>query len=409
MSKKAAPLLRGWVLRLRELGVSFRMKHHWVGIEKQGESVRVDFLLNDEPVNECYDADFRINCEHRSIYENANSSEMEVSTQVNSDWGVSQSIEGEASADFGFLKASVKGSLGRKYGEGFSNVEGSTETVTVKVTSDAIEDDRIYATVSNYEILEYPVYADNTWQGSVIAVVPKLTGVESLQNTWMGSKSGNARDYISDHEVGNILSYRSEPELPGGAVFFGDGNLEGGGGDTWELSGNATQTWELRFSSQSITQREQSAFQQVSRSAEATVSGGFGPFRASLTGKVSDEYNNEQISTHKTTVREESALMVEFGTIDATILGSKTYTVSPYVYWASNGALVLDYAVSPDVSAGVPSWWEEAYGSSPDLTMNLPWKYDEQKGIGSTNPEVQKEETRDIIRHGERFESSEVR
>jgi hypothetical protein len=366
-------------------------------------------ILNGETydINECYDADFRINCEHRSIYENANSSEMEVSTQVNSDWGVSQSIEGEASADFGFLKASVKGSLGRKYGEGFSNVEGSTETVTVKVTSDAIEDDRIYATVSNYEILEYPVYADNTWQGSVIAVVPKLTGVESLQNTWMGSKSGNARDYISDHEVGNILSYRSEPELPGGAVFFGDGNLEGGGGDTWELSGNATQTWELRFSSQSITQREQSAFQQVSRSAEATVSGGFGPFRASLTGKVSDEYNNEQISTHKTTVREESALMVEFGTIDATILGSKTYTVSPYVYWASNGALVLDYAVSPDVSAGVPSWWEEAYGSSPDLTMNLPWKYDEQKGIGSTNPEVQKEETRDIIFNPLRPEAGE--
>lgn len=348
-------------------------------------------------INKCYDADFRINCEHRSIYENANSSEMEVSTQVNSDWGVSQSIEGEASADFGYVKASVKGSLGRKYGEGFSNVDGSSQTVTVKVTSDAIEDDRIYATVSNYDILEYPVYAQNTRQGSVIAVVPKLTGVESLQNTWMGSKSGNARDYISNHEVGNILSYRSEPELPPGAVFFGDGNLEGGGGDTWELSGNATQTWELRFSSQSISQREQSAFQQVSRSAEATVSGGFGPFRASLTAKVSDEYNNEQISTHKTTVRNESALMVEFGTIDATILGSKTYTVSPYVYWASNGALVLDYAVSPDVSAGVPSWWEEVYGTNPDLTMNLPWKYDNKKGIGSTNPEVQKEETRDII------------
>lgn len=349
-------------------------------------------------INKCFDADFRINCEHRSIYENASSSEMEVSTQVNADWGVSESIEAEAGADFGFIKASVKGSLGRKYGEGFSNIEGSTETVTVKVTSDAIEDDRIYATVSNYDILEYPVYAkDATRQGSVIAVVPKLTGVESLQNTWMGSKSGNARDYISDHEVANILSYRSEPELPTGAVFFGDGNLAGGGGDTWELSGNATQTWELRFSSQSISQREQSAFQQVSRSAEASVGGGFGPFRASLTGNVSDQYNNEQISTHRTTVREESALLVEFGTIDATILGSKTYTVSPYVYWASSGALVLDYAVNPDVSAGVPSWWEEVYGANPDLTMNLPWKYDQQKGIGSTDPELQKEETRDII------------
>lgn len=96
-------------------------------------------------------------------------------------------------------------------------------------------------------------------------------------------------------------------------------------------------------------------------------------------------------------MRDESALLVEFGTVDATILGTKTYTVSPFVYWASNGALVLDYAVSPDVSAGVPSWWESMYGNLPDLTMKLPWKYDAQKGIGSTNPEVQKEETRDII------------
>ncbi len=349
-------------------------------------------------INKCFDADFRINCEHRSIYENASSSEMEVSTQVNADWGVSESIEAEAGADFKFIQASVKGSLGRKYGEGFSNVEGSTETVTVKVTSDAIEDDRIYATVSNYDILEYPVYAkDATRQGSVIAVVPKLKGVESLKNTWMGSKSGNARDYISDHEVGNILSYRSEVTLPDGAVFFDSGNTEGGGGDSWDLSGNATHTWELRFNKQSIKRTEQSAFQQVSGSAEASVGGGFGPFRANLTGKVSDRYDNEQISTHRTTVRDESALMVEFGTIDATILGSKTYTVSPYVYWASNGALVLDYAVNPDMSEGVSSWWEKVYGANPDLTMNLPWKYDQQKGNGSTDPELQKEETRDII------------
>lgn len=243
-------------------------------------------------INKCFSGDFRINCKHRSIYENASSSEMEVSTQISSDWGVSQSIEAEVGADFKYIQASVKGSLGRKYGEGFSNVEGSTETVTVKVTSDAIEDDRIYATVSNYDILEYPVYANNERQGSVIAIVPKLKGVESRQNTWMGSKSGNARQYIPNHEVGNILSYKETATLPDGAAFFGNG--------------------------------------------------GFGPFRASLTGKVSDEYNNEQISTHRTTVRNESALLVEFGTIDASILGNKTYTVSPFVYWDSNGALVLD-------------------------------------------------------------------
>jgi hypothetical protein len=348
-------------------------------------------------INKCFDADFRINCEHRSIYENATNRESEVTTQISSDWGVSQSIEAEAGVDFKFVQASVKGSLGRKYGEGFSNVEGSTETVSVKVTSDAIEEDRIYATISNYDILEYPVYADNTRQGSVVAVVPQLKGLESLQNTWMGSKSGNARDYIPNHEVGNILSYRSRATLPPGAEFFGDGSFEGGGGDTWELSGNATQTWELRFGSENISQRENSAFQQVSRSLEANVSGNYGPFRASLTASVSDEYNDQQISTHRTTVQQESALMVEFGTIDASILGTKTYTVSPFVYWASNGALVLDYAVSPDMSSGVASWWMETYGNTPDLTMNLPWKYDQEKGIGSTDPELQKEETRDII------------
>ena len=341
-------------------------------------------------INECYSEDFRINCEHRAIYENANTSEMEVSTQISSDWGVSKSIEAEAGADFSFVSASVKGSLSRRYGEGFSRVEGSSETVTVKVTSDAIEDDRIYATVSNYDILEYPVYTGTEQKGSVVAVIPKLQGVESLENTWMGSKSGNARDYISDHEVGNIFSYRETANLPEGAVFFGNGGFEGGGGDTWELSATSTQTWELRFSSESISQREQSAYQQVSRSAEATVSGGYGPFRASLIASVSDQYGNEQISTHRTTVGQESALMVEFGTIDPTILGTKTYTVSPYVYWDSNGALVLDYAVSPDVSAGVPSWWEETYGNQPDLTINLPWKYDQQKGIGSTDPELQR-------------------
>ncbi|NIR73215.1 hypothetical protein GWO43_07960, partial [candidate division KSB1 bacterium] len=291
-------------------------------------------------IGQCFDGD----CQHRAIYQNAQTAEMEVTTQVSSDWGVSQSIASEVGGTFGPVSASVRGSLERNYGEGFSNVQGSSETVRVTVTSDAIEDDRIYATISNYDILEYPVYANNQMQGHVVAVVPQLSGVESLRNTWFASKSGNARSYITPHEVANIFSYRENTELPPGATFFGQGGFTGGGGDTWELSGTATQTWELRFSSQEISVREQSAFQQISRSLSAEVSGGFGPLQASLEASVSDTYGSQQISTHRTTVQQESALIVEFGTIDASILGTKTYTVSPYVYWAANGALVLDYA-----------------------------------------------------------------
>jgi uncharacterized flavoprotein (TIGR03862 family) len=55
-SKKAAPLLRRWVLRLREKGVQFRMKHQWVGLERQGNILQLDFMQGDEPVGVIYDA-----------------------------------------------------------------------------------------------------------------------------------------------------------------------------------------------------------------------------------------------------------------------------------------------------------------------------------------------------------------
>ncbi len=348
-------------------------------------------------INKCFNDNPDINCNHRAIYENATSQEFEVATEISADWGVSESIEGEAGVALGPVQASVSGSLTRGYGEGFGKVDGSSQKVTVKVTSDAVDDDRIYATVSNYDIFEYPVYADGNQTGSVIVVNPKFIGLDGLQNTWFGSKSGLAGDYINHHEVGNILSYPGTVDLPFGATFFGSGGIQGGGGDTWELSNSAGQTWELRFSSESISQRTQGAFQTVGSSA--SVSGGveFGPVQASVTASTSSTYTSTQISTHKTTVQQESALQVQFGQIDGSILGSKTYTVSPFVYWGSNGALVLDYAVNPDVSAGVPSWWEERYGSNPDMTMILPWKYDEEKGLGSTNADLQSEETRDVL------------
>ena len=55
-SKKAAPLLRRWVLRLREKGVQFRMKHQWVGLERQGNILQLDFMKGDEPLSVIYDA-----------------------------------------------------------------------------------------------------------------------------------------------------------------------------------------------------------------------------------------------------------------------------------------------------------------------------------------------------------------
>ena len=55
-SKKAAPLLRRWVLRLRELGVQFRMKHWWTNLEQQSNSIALEFMTAEQPIRESYDA-----------------------------------------------------------------------------------------------------------------------------------------------------------------------------------------------------------------------------------------------------------------------------------------------------------------------------------------------------------------
>lgn len=54
-SKKAAPLLRRWVLRLRELGVKFRMKHEWTDLERLENGVALEFLKDDQVVRESFD------------------------------------------------------------------------------------------------------------------------------------------------------------------------------------------------------------------------------------------------------------------------------------------------------------------------------------------------------------------
>ena len=52
---KAAPLLRRWVHRLRELGVVFAMHHRWLGLQR-GEQWELDFQTPDGPRIFCADA-----------------------------------------------------------------------------------------------------------------------------------------------------------------------------------------------------------------------------------------------------------------------------------------------------------------------------------------------------------------
>lgn len=55
-TKKAAPILRRWVQRLRELGVDFKMNHNWLNLRQQGEQIELEVECEEGVFNQAFDA-----------------------------------------------------------------------------------------------------------------------------------------------------------------------------------------------------------------------------------------------------------------------------------------------------------------------------------------------------------------
>ncbi|MCZ6819014.1 MAG: T9SS type A sorting domain-containing protein, partial [Calditrichaeota bacterium] len=122
------------------------------------------------------------------------------------------------------------------------------------------------------------------------------------------------------------------------------------------------------------------------------------PFKFIPDVEISGDYSEESVSTYTSKVRDRKGLSVHFESIDLSF-GNTRYAVTPYAYWARNGALVLDYAVKPELPpnpADPATWWSERYAQQPDAAFILPWRYDPEKGLGISE-EAQRFRTRDII------------
>ena len=302
----------------------------------------------------------------------------EVTTEMNRDWSVSAS----ASGGFSFWGVSVSAYLSQTYGKKFSKVDGTSRTVTVGVAIDATVDDQIYATVMDYDIWEYPIYGNDEVQGHILVVEPKI-----VKNSWFDSKSWKGYSYIPNHEVGNILSYRRYPHLSDNPMMAekikGDYGLQ----TSFLVSANSSYNWFLNFSD--FTESQASTTKEFSRDWGVSVSGWGCGF--SLDGS----YSSEDIQTQRTTVENNINLDVHLERVDMG-LGETRYEITPYAYWASNGALVIDYAVEPEVSGpgGEDTWWDAHYGYLPDPAFILPWRYDPEKGHAVSD--AKRYQTKDI-------------
>ncbi len=301
----------------------------------------------------------------------------ELETEINRDWALSKSV----SADFSFWGVSVSSHFSQTWGEKFSKVDNTTTKVTVAIAVDAIEDDRIYAMVMDYDIWEYPIYVNKELKGNALVVEP-----HAIENRWFPSKSWSGHDYIPEHEVGNILSYREYPLLSNNPLL--DEKIKGDYNNSFVLDANSSYGWELQFddfqSSQVSTTKE------YTRDWGASVSGwGMG---FSMNGN----YHKEDINTQRTEVATGLKLSVPFDGIDMGI-GEVGYIVTPYAYWARNGALVVDYAAKPELAqaGGTPTWWQVHYENLPDPAFILPWRYDPEKGY-TLQEEAKRQQTKDI-------------
>ncbi len=330
-------------------------------------------------ISQCY---LTGGCDFESTYSTSTERTIEVETELKTDW--STSVEASGGFEIPIIEVGVDVSIKTTYGEGFKKVNRNRETFKVSQAVSAVRDDWIYAMIVNYDIWEYPLYINGEPSGHLAVVIPKLN-----TRAWFDSKSWNALDYIPAHEVGNILSYQPIA-APEENAYLAEA-VRWNTGDQITVSGSSDLSWRLTSENETETTTENEVSFKLGGSVDLDIPIPFIP-----DFELEGDYSRQDVNTQSLRVRDRKGLSVDLGAIDLTV-GNTRYDVTPYAYWATNGALVLDYAVSPELAAPgfEDTWWQRRYGTQPDPAFILPWRYDPEKGADIS--EAQRQQTREIV------------
>lgn len=342
-------------------------------------------------VNRCYGADLP-GCPFTSTYTQTSSSSITVSATTSEDWQVNTDVSGSATYGVGSVSADLSASVGQH----FDHETDTNHTTTITVQARATDDDAVYALTVHYDVLEYPVYnADNhdlagnptpgTPVGYVAAVTPSVTS-----HDWINASGPLAQGYLNPHVPGDILSYPTDtsqaqnPNMPDNAQVFGQNN--------YELSPTSSYDYTLDKSTFTNDQASTTTNAGVSLSVSGSV-GVEGVAQASA--GVTGSFDYQESHTRSTQVGSDISVESSLGSVDGS-LGADGYRVRPFVYYDTRGALVLDYAVTPDLATdGTQTLWQSVYGHEPDLTFSMPHLLDPEKGLALATNE-QRYETSDL-------------
>ncbi|NJK85750.1 MAG: hypothetical protein HC906_07060 [Bacteroidales bacterium] len=201
------------------------------------------------------------NCNTSSVYyKEIDEQQIESSVEVSSTWTktslpVAETIEGIYTLDYAEIADRlINQELNKIYGGGEVEKRRSSQTFTFSSRTETIEDDVIQCLITTYDLLEFPVYTDDSVMRHVMVIEPS-TDQQKTRLQWIPFRSSASRNFHATHEVGNILSYPKSTALPPGAKPFGTGSYQGNIG-SWTVSPSSIGNWNMQFSSETIDERE---------------------------------------------------------------------------------------------------------------------------------------------------------
>jgi hypothetical protein len=355
-------------------------------------------LFGDESfdVSDCFPEDVRLACgglydKFTATFSQGSQQQRSISTQLNSDWAIAESLSGNLSA----IGISLAANLKKTYGEGFEKIQGTTATYT-DVTEDYVwQDDRILASVVDYDVYEFEVLTNGQVVGHVLVVRPRGTP----QMTWFGAKDWTGYAFIPDSQPGNILSYAESVEEIRTTGNFAQRIMPDNRIQTQTISRDTSFGTTRSITYQEDVEQADTKTRTLEMEVGAKLGGSkdFGKVTAGLEIGVENTYSKKEISTQKVNLGEWFGVKLVYGNINSTITDAN-YRITPYLYWAANGAVVVDYAVQPELSRpGFPAgWWQTHYGEKADPAFLLPWRHDEAR-LGYATPAYKLNLTKDIL------------
>ncbi len=251
----------------------------------------------------------------------------------------------------------TRDSIEMSYGAHFEETEGAFETVNFSQNTYAINDDALVYMRTNYDLWEYPVFKLNS-------DVPAsyLTVIFPMDTPTMVVDTGDDCDswYRSRHQLDNAWTY------PASDASFYDLAQTITDRDSYRLSDGVAHDFSYLFESGEVSSYASEVQMGISNEFEWQIGGEevtvslfdvvqFSTRMPSFMWSMRTAYNQAELSTLEITSYTSTEVQGYLNTIP-TGPGGLTYDyfVRPYLYWSTNGAMVLDYTTDP-----VGTWWSE--------------------------------------------------